>query len=144
MQNSHQYINRGQLPPHLIVFDGVCNLCNGAVQFVIRRDRKAKFMFTSLQSEAGQEILRANGMPSAHFDSFIYIRHQRLYQRSTAALYMLRDLGGLWALLFGFIIVPRVIRDAVYDMVARNRYRWFGRRESCMVPTAELQAKFLS
>src|SRR3954471_7457378 len=132
-----------KLPDHLIVFDGVCNLCNDAVQFVIRHDRRGRFMFTSLQSEAGQEILRGNGLPADHFDSFIYIRDQKVYQRSGAALYMLRDIGGLWSLLFAFIIVPRFIRDFVYDTVARHRYRWFGRRESCIIPTSELRGRFL-
>lgn len=126
-----------------MLFDGVCNLCNASVQFVIRHDREGRFRFTALQSAAGQEVLRQHGLSGETFDSFIYLRHGVLYQRSMAALYLLRDLGGVWTLLYAFIIVPRPLRDAVYDLVAKYRYRWFGRRESCMVPTAELRGRFL-
>ncbi|MCW3127422.1 MAG: hypothetical protein JWO03_3080 [Bacteroidetes bacterium] len=133
----------GTLPPQLIVFDGVCNLCNGAVQFVINHDPAGRFMFTSLQSEAGQKILKDNNLPPDDFDSFIYIRDQKLHQRSTAALKVIRDIGGFWKLLYAFIIIPRPIRDWVYDRIAKSRYSLFGKRDSCMIPTPELRKKFL-
>ena len=135
--------SNSRLPEHVIAFDGVCNLCNGAVQFVINHDKAVKFRFTALQSAVGQRILQENNLPQNDFNSFIYLREQKLYQRSTAALYMLKDLGGVWSLLYGFMIFPRFIRDGVYDLIARSRYSWFGRRDSCMIPTAELRARFL-
>ncbi|MBS1625774.1 MAG: thiol-disulfide oxidoreductase DCC family protein [Bacteroidetes bacterium] len=132
-----------QIPDRLVLFDGVCNLCNASVQFVIRHDTKGRFRFATLQSETGQEVLHTHGLSEKEFDSFIYLRQGQLYLRSTAALYLMRDLGGAWGLLYAFIIMPRPLRDAVYDLVAIYRYRWFGRRESCMMPTAELRGRFL-
>jgi predicted DCC family thiol-disulfide oxidoreductase YuxK len=131
------------LPPRLVVFDGVCNLCNGAVQFIINHDPSAGFMFTSLQSDIGQQILTQYALPQDDFDSFIYVREQKLYQRSTAALYVLHDLGGIWKVLYGFIIIPRPIRDWVYDRIAKSRYSLFGKRDSCMIPTPALKKRFL-
>ena len=133
----------GNLPSQLIVFDGVCNLCSGLVKFIIARDPQAAFMFTPLQSEPGQQILQRYDLPNDDFESFIYIRQGILYQRSTAALYVLRDIGGLWQHLYGFIIVPRFIRDGVYDLVARSRYSIWGRKDSCMVPTPDIKKRFL-
>ncbi|MBS1593752.1 MAG: thiol-disulfide oxidoreductase DCC family protein [Bacteroidetes bacterium] len=140
---SSDHISDKLLPERLVLFDGVCNLCNASVQFVIRHDPDGRFRFAALQSDVGQEVQQRYGLSGTTFDSFIYLRAGLLYQRSTAALHLMRDLGGAWALLYGFIIVPRPLRDAVYDLVARYRYRWFGRRESCMVPTAELRGRFL-
>lgn len=140
---SDNHITDNGLPAQLVLFDGVCNLCNASVQFVIRHDPEGRFRYAALQSAAGQEVLRQHGLGGEAFDSFIYLRHGVLYLRSTAALYLLRDLGGAWALLYAFIIVPRPLRDTVYDLVAKYRYRWFGRRESCMVPTQELRGRFL-
>ncbi|MBS1619149.1 MAG: thiol-disulfide oxidoreductase DCC family protein [Bacteroidetes bacterium] len=132
------------LPERLVLFDGVCNLCNASVQFVIRHDPEGRFRFAALQSEVGQEVLRAHGLAADQlFDSFVYLREGQLYQRSAAALYLLRDLGGIWRLLYAFVIIPRPVRDAVYDVVAKYRYKWFGKRDSCMVPTAELRGRFL-
>ncbi|MBS1685457.1 MAG: thiol-disulfide oxidoreductase DCC family protein [Bacteroidetes bacterium] len=141
MSNNH--ITYGQIPDRLVLFDGVCNLCNASVQFVIRHDTEGRFRFAALQSDAGHKVLAEHGLTTDKFDSFIYLRQGQLYQRSTAALYLMRDLGGAWGLLYAFIIVPRPLRDAVYDLVARYRYRWFGRRESCMMPTEELRGRFL-
>ena len=104
-----------KLPDRLVIFDGVCNLCNGAVQFIIVHDAKRKFMFTPLQSATGQEVLRQYGLPTNDFESFIYIRDGKIYQRSTAALFVLKDIGGLWAMLYAFIIVPQFFRNWVYD-----------------------------
>lgn len=127
----------------VIYFDGVCNLCNGSVQFVIKRDKAGKFRFAPLQSRAGQAILARNGLSGEHFTSFLLSENGKLYRRSTAALRVVRRLPGAWPLLYGFIIVPPFIRNAVYDFIARNRYRWFGKKEACMVPTPELKSRFL-
>lgn len=126
-----------------ILFDGVCNLCNASVQFVIRHDAGAKFRFMALQSEAGREIMTRNGLSADQLDSFVLSENGRIYQRSTAALRVAKELGGAWPLLYAFIVVPPFIRNAVYDFIAARRYRWFGRQESCMVPTPELRARFI-
>ena len=128
----------------LLLFDGVCNLCNGAVQFVIERDAGRKFMFASLQSATGQERLRHFGLSTQHFDSFVLIEGERFYTESTAALRVARQMDGGWPLLYAFITVPAPVRNAVYRFVARNRYRWFGRQDSCAMPTPELKARFLN
>lgn len=127
----------------IILFDGVCNLCNGAVQFIIRHDKKRQFYFASLQSPAGQELLKEYGLPQNDFNSFVLIENSRAYTRSAAALRVAKKLSGGWKLIYGFIIVPKFIRDAVYKFIARNRFKWFGERESCMVPTKELKGRFL-
>ncbi len=127
----------------LILFDGVCNLCNGVVRFIIERDPRQRFKFASLQSAVGEQVLKANGMSTEQFTSFIYLRQGLTHTRSDAALNIARDLGGLWSLAYGFIIVPRFLRNAVYDFIARNRYRWFGRKDECWLPTPELKARFV-
>ena len=132
------------LPPRLILFDGICNLCNSSVLFIISHDPHAYFSFTSLQSHTGQQILRRYALPASDFDSFIYIKEGKLYDRSTAALHVLNDLGGLWRIIYVFIIIPKPLRDFVYDFFARHRYRWFGKRNSCMVPTPELTKRFIA
>ncbi|MBX2925328.1 MAG: thiol-disulfide oxidoreductase DCC family protein [Chitinophagaceae bacterium] len=128
----------------VILFDGVCNLCNNSVQFVIKNDKKKAFYFTSLQSNAGQQLLEQYRLSPDRFDSFVLIENKKAYTRSTAALRVVKRLGGLWTLLYGFIIIPPFIRNALYDWVARNRYQWFGKSESCMLPTPELKARFLN
>jgi predicted DCC family thiol-disulfide oxidoreductase YuxK len=127
----------------IVLFDGVCNLCNGAVQFIINRDREGRFSFASLQSAVGQAQLRQFGLSTNAFDTFVLVEGGKAYTRSTAALRIARRLPGAWRLLYGLVIVPRPLRDWVYGLVARNRYRLFGRRDSCMMPTPELKAKFL-
>ncbi|MES2419604.1 MAG: DCC1-like thiol-disulfide oxidoreductase family protein [Bacteroidota bacterium] len=127
----------------LIFFDGVCNLCNGAVQFVIERDPKDVFRFASLQSDFAVKTLASFSINPAQGDSFILLENNIIYQRSTAALRVARKLKGLWPLLYAFIIVPRFIRDGIYNYIAKNRYRWFGKQESCWVPTPGLKEKFL-
>ena len=131
------------LPSRLIMFDGVCNLCNASVQFIIARDHEALFRFASLQSDAGQEVLRRFALPVADFDSFVYLRDGKVYQRSTAALYMLKDIGGFWKITYVFMLIPRPLRDFVYDTIAKYRYKWFGKRDVCMVPTKDLKKRFL-
>jgi predicted DCC family thiol-disulfide oxidoreductase YuxK len=127
----------------IILFDGVCNLCNGSVQFVIKKDTEAKFKYASLQSASGQALLKKFNLPLEQFDSFIYIKGSQVFQRSAGALNVLKDLGGFWKLLYGFIIIPPFLRDAVYNYIAKNRYKFFGKRESCMIPTPELKKRFL-
>ena len=127
----------------VILFDGVCNLCNRSVQFVIKHDPEGKFMFTSLQSESGQKLLKEYKLPANEFNSFILLENGRAYTRSTGALKVARRLKSGWKLLYGFIIVPRFIRDPVYNWIARNRYRWFGKTETCMIPSPELTNRFL-
>jgi predicted DCC family thiol-disulfide oxidoreductase YuxK len=127
----------------IVLFDGVCNLCNSVVQFIIKRDKKKQFLFASLQGKTGQEVLKKFNLPSADFDSFIVLEGDKVYTRSTAALHMLKKMSGGWKFLYGFIIVPRFIRNAVYDWIARNRYKWYGKRNECMIPTPDLKERFL-
>ena len=127
----------------IILFDGVCNLCNASVQWVIRRDRKGQFRFAALQSETGQALLARFGMNPAAFNTVVLVDGGRLYTRSDAALEVARRMGAPWAWLAVFRFLPRQWRDAVYDWVARNRYRWFGRRESCLLPRPEWKERFL-
>lgn len=130
-------------PTPIIFFDGVCNLCNRSIQFIIKRDTKKRFHFASLQGNEGQEMLLRFHLPTNDFHSFILLEGDRMYTRSTAVLRMLKGLGGGWKLLYGFIIVPKFIRDAIYNWIARNRYKWYGKRDECMIPTPELKERFL-
>ncbi|MEJ7609824.1 MAG: thiol-disulfide oxidoreductase DCC family protein [Ferruginibacter sp.] len=129
---------------HIILFDGVCNLCNSAVKFVIKHDRKQKFRFASLQSDTGQRLLKEHNLPANDLNSFVYVKDDKVYTSSTAALKVSKLLTGPVKLLYGFIIVPPFIRNAVYRFIANNRYRWFGKKDSCMIPTPELRARFLN
>jgi len=129
--------------PYIVLFDGVCNLCNSSVQFILKRDKKKKFLFGSLQGKAGQQYLEKYQLPTNTFNSFMLIEGEKLYTRSTAALKMLKHLGGIWSLFYGLIIIPPFIRDAVYNFIAKNRYRWFGKKEACWVPTPDLKSRFL-
>lgn len=126
-----------------ILFDGVCNLCNGSVQFILRRDPGQRFRFASLQSEAGRRLVTGHGLDPDELSSVILIEDGRVYRESTAALRIARHLSGAWKLLRVFVLIPRPIRDAVYRLIARNRYRWFGKQETCWLPTPELRARFL-
>jgi predicted DCC family thiol-disulfide oxidoreductase YuxK len=128
----------------IILFDGVCNLCNQSVQFVIQRDSSSKFLYTALQSETGQRLLREYHLPVGNVYSVILLKNNKVYQRSSAALEIARGLNGLWPLFYAFIIIPPFIRNAVYDWIARNRYKWFGQRNECMIPTTELKSRFLN
>jgi len=127
-----------------ILFDGVCNLCNGFVRFVIPRDPEARFRFAALQSPAAEALLRDAGVVQPLPDSVVLIEDGRVYVRSTAALRIARALRFPWRLAYAGVVVPRFIRDGIYDAVAANRYRWFGRRESCMIPTPDLARRFLT
>ena len=127
----------------VILFDGVCNLCNGAVRFVAERDPRGVFRFASLQSEAGQALLRLYGLATEDFDSIVLVEGARVRTKSAAALAIAARLSGPWPALSVFRFLPAPLRDALYDLVARHRYRVFGRTDQCMVPTAELRARFL-
>ncbi|MBI5856633.1 MAG: thiol-disulfide oxidoreductase DCC family protein [Sphingobacteriales bacterium] len=128
----------------VILFDGICNYCNRIVNFIIRRDKKKIFRFAALQSEAGQRILKQLNLPTDKFESFILLDKEKVYQKSSAALRLYNKLPWYWKWTQLFWIFPTYIRDWVYGIIARNRYRWFGKRESCMVPTPELGERFLA
>lgn len=127
----------------IILFDGICNLCNGAVNFTIKRDKNKSIRFGALQSEQGQQLLRQYQFPSTNFTSLLFIEAGKVYTQSTAALKVCKYLTGLWPLLYGFIIVPKFIRDGLYDWIASNRYKWFGKKEECMIPSPDLKQRFL-
>ena len=132
--------------PDTIFFDGVCNLCNGFVQFVIRHDAAGRFRFAALQSEAGRALLTSQGFGShaaTEPESVLLLSGGKLYSHSGAVLRIARGLGGAWRLAAVAELLPRALRDAAYRFVARHRYRWFGRQESCLLPTPELKARFL-
>lgn len=128
----------------VILFDGVCNLCNNVVQFIIKRDKKDIFRFASLQSNFGEEVLQKFQLPPNSLNSFILFQHGKVYTKSTGALMVAKQLPGVWSLLYFFMIVPPFIRNAVYNYAANNRYKWFGKKEECWVPTQELQKKFIN
>ncbi len=128
----------------VILFDGVCNFCNSAVNFTIKRDKKAVIQFAPLQSEKGRMFLRQYNLPADDMRSFVFIEDGKTYFRSTAALKVCRYLNGLWPLCYIFILVPRFIRDAVYNFIAKHRYKWFGMRQECMMPTPEIKKRFLT
>jgi len=128
----------------VILFDGVCNLCNNAVQFIIRHDPDEKFLFASLQSEFGQQLMKHYNLPLENFNSFILLQNNKVFNKSTGALKVAKQIKGSWKLLYIFIIVPKFIRDAVYTWIANNRYKWFGKKDACMIPTPQIKARFLS
>ena len=128
----------------IILFDGVCNLCNSAIQFVIKRDKKNLYKFAALQSDAATALLKERGIDTSKIDSIILIDpNTAYYTKSSAALEIGKTFGGGWRLLGVFEWVPGPVRDWVYDLIAKNRYSWFGKQNECMVPTPELKAKFL-
>ena len=126
----------------IVLFDGVCNFCNGAVNFIIRRDAERKFRFTPLQSEIGQQ-LRAKYNIGEDVDSIIFVEDDRVYTHSTAGLRIAKGLGGIWSLGYAFIIVPVFMRDWFYKVFAKYRYIFFGKKDVCMIPTPEIRERFL-
>ncbi len=128
----------------IVLFDGVCNLCNAAVKFIIKRDKKNLFRFASLQSAFGQSVLQKFHLSPEALNSFILFEKGKVYTKSAGALMVAKQLSGGWPLLYAFMIVPRFIRNAVYDLIANNRYKWFGKKDSCWIPTPALQSKFIS
>jgi predicted DCC family thiol-disulfide oxidoreductase YuxK len=131
------------LTHNLILFDGVCNLCNGAVQFIIKRDAKRKFRFASLQSATAQQLIKGLALSGPHLYSIILIRDGKVYDRSSAILEIAKQLPGLWSALYLFKIIPRFLRDAMYVWISKNRYRFFGKKDECMIPTADLKSRFI-
>jgi len=127
----------------ILLFDGVCNFCDASINFVIERDPEGKFKYASLQSKVGEAFLKEFGMDTKNYDSFVLVDGETYYTKSTAALRVLKGLGGAWKLLYGFIIIPKPIRDAVYGLIAKNRYKWFGKKDACMLPDPEVQTRFL-
>lgn len=130
-------------PRPFILFDGVCNFCDRSVNFIIKRDLRNRLLFAPLQSPAGRELAAQYGFNENYLGSMVFVENGKAYTRSTAALRIAAYLNGGWPLLKLLLIVPRFIRDAVYDWIGRNRYRWFGRKDSCMVPSPALRAKFI-
>ncbi len=127
----------------LLLFDGVCNLCNSSVQFVIKHDKKQQFLFSSLQSNAAKEILLRYDETNLNLDSIILITDAKIYSKSSAILKIAKLLGGFYSFGVIFYIVPKFIRDKVYDFVAKNRCKWYGKREKCMLPSEKLKSRFL-
>ena len=127
----------------VILFDGVCNFCNSTVNFIIDRDKKKRFKFTALQSEAGQKILKTFNLNVTDFDTIIMAEDHSYYEKSTAALKIAKGLGGIWKLFYVFVIVPACIRDFFYDIIAKHRYKWFGKKDKCRIPTNEEKERFL-
>jgi predicted DCC family thiol-disulfide oxidoreductase YuxK len=127
----------------IVLFDGVCNFCNDRINFIIRHDKKDYFRFAALQSEIGKKVLADHHVHLPDLDTFVLVENNKTYDRTSAALRIAKKLNGLWPLLFAFIIVPPFIRDIVYKIIAKNRYKWWGKKESCMIPTPEVRAKFL-
>lgn len=128
----------------IILFDGVCNLCNSSVQYIIKHDKKDIFRFVSLQSEVGQKILKHIGISENSLDSIVlYEPGKAYYLKSNAALQVAKSLGGIFTYSTLFKIIPTSLRDIIYDFIAKNRYKWYGKQESCMLPTKELRDRFL-
>ncbi len=125
----------------IILFDGVCNFCNGSINFIIGRDKKNLFKFAPLQSEIGQKYIDKFGLSDV--DSVVLIEEEKVFTHSTAALKIAKGLGGIWAMFYAFIIIPRPIRDFFYKLFAKYRYRLFGKQDACMLPTPEIREKFL-
>jgi predicted DCC family thiol-disulfide oxidoreductase YuxK len=128
----------------VILFDGVCNLCNNAVTIIIKYDKKNTFLFAAIQSESGKKILDYLDVDTSKTDSIILYEPEVSYEiKSTAALNILNDFGGIWKITKLAFLLPKAFRDIIYDYIAKNRYKWFGKKDNCMLPTAALKAKFL-
>lgn len=128
----------------IILFDGVCNFCNASINFIIRHDRKKLFRFAALQSETGQQILRQYSLPTESFGSFVLVEGGKVFLKSTAGLKVYNRLPWYWKWTQLGWIAPKFLRDAVYDLIAKNRYKWFGKKETCMLPAPEVRSRFLS
>lgn len=127
----------------IIFFDGVCNLCNSSVNFIIKHDKKKQFLFASLQSDVAKEILLQYNSKKIMLDSIILLENGLIYEKSTAALKISKHLNHGFYLLFIFIFIPKFFRDSIYTYIAKNRYKWYGKKDSCMIPTKELKDRFL-
>jgi len=137
-------VKRDERSGAIVLFDGMCNLCNGAVRFIIARDKQRYFRFASLQSACGQRLLQSCEVDKRLLDTIVLVQCNRLYTKSTAALQIVRHLNPPWRLFSVLFIIPKPLRDALYDWIAFNRYRWFGQRDVCLVPTLDIQARFVN
>jgi predicted DCC family thiol-disulfide oxidoreductase YuxK len=132
-------------PDHpIVLFDGVCNLCNRSVRFILRNDPERKFRYAPLQSSFGQRVLEEAGLPATQLNTLLLLKNGKIYRKSTAALMIAAELRGFWPALYALTILPAFLRDPMYDLVAGNRYKWFGKQTSCMVPDARQQELFIS
>lgn len=127
----------------ILLFDGVCNLCNSSVNFIIDHDPNNHFRFAALQSEFGQQKLAELGFNSESFDSLVLLSQGEVYKKSSAALKIARKLSGLYPILYVYMVIPPSIRDGIYDIIAKNRYKWWGKQDSCRIPTPELRSRFM-
>lgn len=131
-------------PKAIIFFDGVCNLCNSAVQFVVKHDKKKKFLFATLTSDAGKNAVKNIKVNLRKNESVIVYYRGKYYTKSTAVLITLKLMGGMWQLLYPLILIPAFIRNAVYDVVGRNRYKWFGKKKECLIPSPDIIERFIT
>lgn len=136
-----EWKNRKEHP--IVLVDGVCHFCQGVTKWIIKRDPKGKYHFASLQSDVAKRLLEQGRLPVDRMDTFVLIEDGKYYTRSTAALKLAKGLKFPYPLLYGFVIIPRPLRDAVYGVIARNRYRWFGKDETCMLPSPDIKDRFL-
>jgi predicted DCC family thiol-disulfide oxidoreductase YuxK len=126
-----------------ILFDGVCNFCNHWVQVALKKDRKGQLRFAPLQSQAAIKLLKEHSLQTTSLSSVVLLENGKAYTQSSAVCRICKHLSGGWKLLYGFIVIPKFIRDGIYNVIARNRYKWFGRKDACMIPSAEQRTRFL-
>jgi len=131
------------LGKHIVIFDGVCNFCNSSVNFIIKRDNNNVFVFTPIQSEFGKSLVAKYEIPTLGMDTFVLIINEKYFLRTDAALEITKYLSGYWYLFSGFKVLPKPVRDYFYSLIAKNRYKLFGRKDVCMVPTRDLRDKFI-
>jgi predicted DCC family thiol-disulfide oxidoreductase YuxK len=142
---SRNNIQKGDTTSHpVVLFDGVCKLCNGSVNFILRRDRKGRLKLASLQSDYGQQMIASQGKTSDVLDSLLLVEGEQISENSTAIIRITKYLDGAWPLCMVFLIIPRFIRDFFYDIIANNRYRWFGKYEACRLHDPEFEDRFYS
>lgn len=128
---------------YIVVFDGVCNFCNSAVNFIIKRDPEGIFVFAPMQTELAKQLMQKHEIYNADIDTFLLIKNDQCFVFSTAALEITKDLTGLWYLFNLFRVIPSSVRDTIYKLFGRNRYRLFGRKEACIIPTEEVKSRFI-
>ena len=128
---------------YIVIFDGVCNFCNGSINFIINRDPEAKFAFTPMQSETAEVLVKEYGVFNVGEDTLIFIKNGECFMWSSAALEIAKDLSGPWSLFYAFIIIPVPLRDFFYKVFARYRYKLFGKRTECMIPSEEVRSRFI-
>lgn len=136
-------LNREEMRKPIVLIDGSCHLCQGITRFLVKHDRNARFSFAALQSKAGQSLLQDGQMHTSNLDSFVLYDNGKFYIKTTAALRVAKGLGGWWRFLYLLIIIPAPLRNVVYHWVARNRYRWFGQSDACLMPTKEVMSRFV-